>query len=335
MGQMCFPDLSGLSEGVGMKALICGVTGQDGGYLAKFLLEKGYEVVGTSRDVMATSSLNLERLGIKGDFNQVSMAINDLHSVLAVVRQHCPNEIYNLAGQSSVGLSFEQPAEALDSISKGTLNLLEAVRFVAPETKLYNAGSSECFGDTGHTAANENTPFSPRSPYAVAKASAHWLVQNYRTSYDLFASTGMLFNHESPLRPPRFVTQKIVRSAAQIASTGKGSLELGNVDIYRDWGWAPEYVQVMWLMLQQQQPADYVVATGRSCSLEHFVERSFQWFGLDWRDYVRLNNDLRRPSDIKFSRGDPALAATRLGWKAKLDVDGVIDVMCAEISRDF
>jgi len=317
-----------------MKALICGVTGQDGSYLAKLLVEKGYEVIGTSRDAMIASPVNLIRLGIKDKVSLVSMAINDFRSVFSIIQQSKPDEIYNLAGQTSVGLSFEQPVEAMESISQGTLNMLEALRFVNRPVRFYNAGSSECFGDTSTTAADEDTPFKPRSPYAVAKASAHWLVNNYRDSYGIFGCTGILFNHESPLRPRRFVTQKIIHSAANIAKARNGTLELGNIDIHRDWGWAPDYVEAMWLMLQQDKADDYVIATGRSCSLEYFVDRAFGWFGLNWQQHVKFSNDLRRPSDITFSCGNPSRAAARLGWKAKLDVDAVIDAMCLEASKE-
>lgn len=318
-----------------MRALICGITGQDGSYLAKLLLDKGYEVIGTSRDAMVASLENLHRLCIAEKVTITSMAINDFRNVLTVIQKYEPDEIYNLAGQTSVGLSFEQPVGAMESISVGTLNLLEAIRLVGKRIRFYNAGSSECFGDTDNLAADESTPFCPRSPYAVAKSSAHWLVKNYRYAYGLFGCTGILFNHESPLRPQRFVTQKIVRGAAHIARTGSGRLELGNIDIHRDWGWAPDYVTAMWLMLQQERADDYVIATGISRSLGYFVERSFQWFGLNWQEHVVINNELRRPSDITHSRGNPGLAERQLGWKANYDVDAVIDMMCTEVGKQI
>lgn len=311
-----------------MKALICGVAGQDGSYLAKLLLEKGYEVVGTSRDAMITSFSNLERLGILEHVQTRSMAINDFRSVLNVVQQQAPDEIYNLAGQTSVGLSFEQPVEAMESIAEGALNMLEVIRFVDRPIRFYNAGSSECFGDTGENAADEQTPFHPRSPYAVAKASAHWLLRNYRESYGLFACTGILFNHESPLRPERFVTQKIVRAAARIGRGSGEVLELGNIDIRRDWGWSPDYVEAMWRMMQQEQADDFVIATGRTESLEYFVSRAFGYFGLDWRAHVKVEPGLFRPSDIRVSRANPAKARQALQWSAHTDVDGVIQKMC-------
>ena len=311
-----------------MKALICGVAGQDGSYLAEMLLQKGYEVVGTSRDAMVTSFSNLEKLGIRRRVQTTSMAINDFRSVLNVVQRHRPDEIYNLAGQTSVGLSFDQPVEAMESIGEGTLNMLEVIRFVDRPIRFYNAGSSECFGDTGSTAADEQTAFQPRSPYAVAKASAHWLVRNYRDSYGLFACTGILFNHESPLRPERFVTQKIVRAAARIVQGSAETLLLGNIDICRDWGWAPDYVDAMWRMLQQQVADDFVIATGKTHSLEHFVELAFAHFGLNWKGHVKIEEGLFRPSDIKLSRANPAKATEKLHWEALKCFKDIVDAMC-------
>jgi GDPmannose 4,6-dehydratase len=315
-----------------MKALILGVAGQDGCYLARLLLEKGYEVVGTSRDALAASFANLDRLGIRKEVQTASAAVNDFRSILTVIQRSRPDEIYNLAGQTSVGLSFEQPVETMESITEGTLNVLEAIRFVDRPIRFYNAGSGECFGDTGDTPADEQTAFWPRSPYAVAKSSAHWLVRNYRESHGLHACTGILFNHESPLRPERFVTQKIVRAAARIGAGGKEKLHLGNTAIKRDWGWAPEYVEAMWLIVQQKSPDDLVIATGRSESLEHFVARAFAHFHLDWREHVVTEKCLFRPSDISVSAGNPAKAKRVLGWSAKTDVDGVIENMCVALT---
>ena len=263
------------------------------------------------------------------------MAPNDFRSVLQTVTRVAPDEIYNLAGQTSVGLSFEQPVETIESIAIGVLNMLEAIRFVEQPIRLYNAGSSECFGDTGSEQASEATPFQPRSPYAVAKACAHNLVANYREAYRMHACTGILFNHESPLRPERFVTQKIVRAACRIASGSGENLSLGNLDIHRDWGWAPEYVEVMWLMLQQKQLQDFVIATGRSVSLEYFVARAFANVGLEWRQHVRLDSTLLRPSDIRYGSADPSRAMRLLGWQATLQVDDVIDAMCRAVKADL
>ena len=310
-----------------MKALICGVTGQDGSYLAELLLRKGYEVIGTSRDAMITPFSNLLRLNIKEHVQTTSMAISDFRSVLGVVQRFKPDEIYNLAGQTSVGLSFEQPVESMESIAQGTLNMLEVIRLVDRPIRFYSAGSSECFGETGANPADESTAFRPRSPYAVAKASAHWLVQNYRESYGLFACTGILFNHESPLRPERFVTQKIVRAAARISQDGTKFLQLGNIEIFRDWGWAPDYVEAMWKMLQQPQPDDFVIATGQTKSLEYFVERAFAHFDLAWQEHVRVDRSLFRPSDIRISCADPRKAAATLGWAAQSSFEDMVDRM--------
>lgn len=309
------------------KALICGISGQDGSYLAKLLLEKCYEVYGASRDAQASSFSNLVSLGIKDQVILESMALNDFRSVLQTLTKVKPDEIYNLAGQSSVGLSFQQPVETLESISLGSLNLLEAIRFVNRPIKLYNAGSSECFGETGNLPADENTPFRPRSPYAVAKAAAFWETANYREAYNLFACSGILFNHESPLRPERFVTQKIVAGACRIAAGKQDNLHLGNLSIQRDWGWAPEYVEAMWLMLQQETPDDFVIATGQTYSLEQFAEQSFAAVGLDWTKYVVSDAAMLRPTDIMVGKADPSKALEKLGWQAKLVMPDVVRSM--------
>jgi GDPmannose 4,6-dehydratase len=311
-----------------MKALICGVGGQDGAYLSRFLINKGYEVIGASRDAMASSFSNLKSLGIRDRVITASMAITDFRSVLQTLDKYQPDEIYNLAGQSSVGLSFEQPVETMESIAIGTLNLLEAIRFYGKPIRFYSAGSSECFGDTGAAPASEETPFRPRSPYAVAKVSAHNLVANYREAYSLYACTGILFNHESPLRPERFVTQKIVRSASRIASGSGEKLEMGNIDIQRDWGWAPEYVEAMWKMLQLEQSQDFVIATGRTVSLEFFIEYAFQFFGLNYKDYLVVNKNFYRPTDIHIGSANPSKARELLGWRAQVKIETVIENMC-------
>jgi GDPmannose 4,6-dehydratase len=310
------------------KALICGVSGQDGAYLAQLLLEKGYEVYGTSRDSQMGSFRNLEQLGITAKVKMMSMAINDFRSVLQVLDRVKPDEIYNLSGQSSVALSFDQPVETLESIAVGTLNLLEGIRFMGMKSRLYNAGSSECFGNTGEMAANEDTPFRPRSPYAVAKATAHWEVANYREAYGIFACTGILFNHESPLRPERFVTQKIVRTACRISAGSTERLQLGNLIVQRDWGWAPEYVVAMWQMLQQAEAEDFVIATGETNSLEDFVSIVFSSLGLDWHQHVDTDTNLfLRPSDIKISRADPFRAKKKLGWEASTRMRELVSKM--------
>jgi len=309
------------------KALIFGISGQDGAYLAQFLLSKGYKVYGTSRDVQMSSFRNLSFLKIRSQIGLFSVAVNDFRSILQVVTKVEPDEIYNLAGQSSVGLSFEQPVETLESIATGTLNILEAIRFTGLPIKFYNAGSSECFGDTDNHPANEETPFSPRSPYAVAKSTAFWEVANYREAYQLFACTGILFNHESPLRPKRFVTRKIIAAAVRIASGSQEKLFLGNLNIKRDWGWAPEYVEAMWRMLQLSTPSDFVIATGETRKLSEFVQESFAKVGLNWKDHVEIDNDLLRPTDLKVGRADPTRAMKLLGWKAKNTMPDVVRLM--------
>lgn len=308
-------------------ALICGISGQDGTYLAKFLLNKGYSVWGTSRDAQGSSFANLVKVGVKDKVTLLSMVPEDFRSVLVALRKSKPDEVYYLAGQSSVGLSFEQPAETIQSITLGTLNILEASRMLDKPTRIYHAGSSECFGDTGGVAANENTHFQPRSPYAVAKASAFWLVNNYREAYNIFACTGILFNHESPLRPNRFVTQKIVSTAKRIAEGSGEKLILGRLDISRDWGWAPEYVEAMWLMLQQSEAEDYVIATGETNTLEDFVATAFAQLGLNWKMHVIQNEEFIRPTDLEISLGDASKALSKLNWKAENKMEKIVKMM--------
>lgn len=312
-------------------ALICGIGGQDGGYLAALLLDKGYRVWGTSRDAHANRFDNLAHLGIADRVTTITMAPDDFRSVLSAVSRSDATEVYALAGQSSVGLSFELPAETLQSIVFGTLNLLEAIRFTGRSIKLYHAGSSECFGDLNGELATEATPFRPRSPYGVAKTSAHMLVANYREAYGIFACNGILFNHESPHRPRRFVTSKIAAAARRIAAGNLAPLTLGRLDIVRDWGWAPEFVEAMWRMLQQDMPDDYIIATGESHSLEEFVAAAFDAVGLDWHAHVRTDPDLVRPTDLAWSGADPRHAADRLSWRAETMMNGVARRMVAAV----
>jgi GDPmannose 4,6-dehydratase len=298
-------------------ALICGITGQDGAYLSRFLLGKGYRVVGTSRDAQIAGRCNLLRLRIDSDIELVSMNLTDFGSVIKTLSRAAPDEVYNLAGQTSVGLSFDQPREAMDSIAIGSLNLLEALRFLRSGARLYNACSSECFGETGNAAADETTAFRPRSPYATSKAAAFWQVANYREAYGMFACSGILFNHESPLRPTRFVTRKVAAAVARILGGRREKLLLGDVDICRDWGWAEEYVEAMWLMLQHDRADDFVIATGETHSLREFVVACFTPFGLDWNEFVEIDPSLLRPADIRCSRGDPRRARGTLDWQAR------------------
>jgi GDPmannose 4,6-dehydratase len=313
-----------------MRALVCGASGQDGAYLCQFLLKKGYEVIGTSRDAQVGQFSNLHKLKIAKDVQAASMAVSDFRSVFSTIKRFNPDEVYNLTGQTSVNLSFDQPVESIDSISIGTLNLLEVIRLHNTKIRFYNAGSSECFGSAKKGVKfTEQSAYDPKSPYGVAKSAAAMLVKNYRESYGIFASTGILFNHESPLRPDRFVTKKIVNAALRISQGSKEKLELGNIDIYRDWGWAPEYVEAMWKMLQTKKPDDYVIATGRSESLRYFATQAFKYFGLDLKKYLKINQQFFRPSEIFYSCGDASKAHQSLKWKAKTDIDGVIKNLCS------
>jgi GDPmannose 4,6-dehydratase len=310
------------------KALIIGVSGQDGAFLADLLLKQGYEVHGTSRDHEVGSFGNLGTLGIKNRVKLGSMVTSDFRSVLTALQNSDPDEIYNLAGQTSVGMSFAYPVETFDSILIGTMNLLECIRLLKKPVKFYNAGSSEVFGNTS-VPADESAHYHPRSPYATAKAAAHYAVRNYREAYGIFAATGILFNHESPLRPQRFVTSKIVSTAVRIARGSGEKLTLGKMDITRDWGWAPDYVDAMWRILQHREPDDFVIATGEGHSLEEFVSETFEAVGLDWRKYVSSDAAFFRPSDIDWSVGDPRKAELQLGWQAKVKFREMIQALVA------
>jgi GDPmannose 4,6-dehydratase len=308
-------------------ALIAGITGQDGAYLARFLLGKGYAVHGTSRDAALARLDGLTALGICDKVALHSMSPTDSQSVAQVIEGVAPDEIYNLSGQSSVSLSFAQPNETLAGIVLGTLNMLETVRRLRGQVRFYNAGSSECFGDTGTGAANEQTAFRPKSPYGVAKAAAISLVANYREAYGLFACSGLLFNHESPLRPSRFVTRKVTAAAARIGAGSRERLALGNLSIRRDWGWAPDYVEAMWRMLQCDQPDDFVVASGVAHSLEEFVATAFAEVGLKWQDHVDYDSSLVRPSEIMYSLGDPSKATEALHWSSTVKLPEIVGRM--------
>ena len=310
-------------------ALITGISGQDGPYLARFLLEKGYEVYGTGRDAQTMRLDNLTRLGIADKVKILSLGLHDFSSIYQNLAEVKPDEVYNLAGQSSVSLSFQQPVATLESIANGSLNFLEAIRLTGRAIKFYNAGSSECFGDTGTEAATEQTALHPRSPYAVAKAAAFWQVANYREAYGLHASTGILFNHESPLRPERFVTRKIISAAVRIGRGSKERLSLGNIDIARDWGWAPDYVEAMWLMLQQSTADDFVIATGVTHQLSQFIDTAFREVGLNWQDHVDIDRQFFRPTDLMIGKADPSKAQRRLGWKATHMMPDVVAKMIA------
>lgn len=307
-------------------AFICGVSGQDGAYLAAHLLNKGYVVYGSTRVLPLPPHNNLARLGIEERVRLVQLDPNCLDAVRAQLASVAPLEVYNLAGQSSVGTSFQQPYETWRSIELAVVNWLEAIRLDAPETRFFNAGSGECFGKV-HGLITELTPMAPVSPYAAAKAAAHWQVSVYRQSFGLHLGTGFLFNHESPLREARFVTRKIVDGARRIASGDEQPLHLGNLDVWRDWGWAPDYVDAMWRMLQSPTASDYVIATGKCVSLQYFVEVAFAHFGLDWRQHVVSNAAFMRPIDIARMEADPSRIRRELGWQTAHSVEQVVALM--------
>ena len=308
-------------------ALIAGVTGQDGAYLAHHLLGLGYRVVGSSRDAQMADSRRLERLSIANDVELVSLAPNDFRSVLKVVSSVQPQEIYNLAGQTSVGLSFEQPVECIESISVAALNLLEVIRYLGSGIRFFSAGSSECFGQTGDTPATEETPLRPRSPYAVAKAAAYWQVATYREAYGMHACTGILANHESPLRPKRFVTQKIIEGVRAIKAGKASTIQLGNLDIWRDWGWAPDYVRAMHLMLQADLPSDYLIASGTTTSLRFFAQEAFAAAGLDIAEHLESVEALKRPTDLGYSGINPSRIKENLGWASNKSIKEIVQKM--------
>lgn len=310
------------------RALIFGVSGQDGAYLSRLLLERGYEVHGVSRDAESQSFRRLDALGIRGRVTTHSAAARDFRELLQLIGGIRPDEIYNLAGQSSVGLSFSQPVETMDSIAQATLVMLEVIRYLKLPVRFYNSASSECFGDVAPGAASdETTPFFPRSPYAMAKAAAHWTTVNYREAYGIYACSGILFNHESPLRSERFVTKKIFSAAAEIAAGTRRRLPLGRLDVTRDWGYAADYVEAMWRMLQRDEPEDFVIATGESHTLEELTAAAFARFGLDWREHVDVDESLFRASEIAYSRGNPGKARRLLGWEAATKFDALVALL--------
>ncbi len=306
-------------------ALITGITGQDGSYLAEFLLAKGYTVVGMARH---TSSVNHER--IKHILDRIHLVQGDLldqSSLINILRTFQPAEIYNLAAQSFIPASFEAPILTGEITALGVTRMLEAVRTVNPAIRFYQASSSEMFGKVQETPQTERTPFHPRSPYGVAKVYGHWITVNYREAYDLFACSGILFNHESPRRGLEFVTRKITYNVARIRHGLMDTLPMGTLDTSRDWGYAPDYVEAMWLMLQQETPDDYVVATGHTHLIREFLEAAFALVDLDWQNHVVQDERFMRKADVDFLVGDPAKAHARLGWEPSLDFAGLVQVM--------
>lgn len=315
------------------RALITGVSGQDGAYLARQLLENGYEVVGTSRRAGAEPLTRLARIGVADRVRLLKADAADWGTAQALIGELAPDEVYNLGAQSSVGASFQIPRETTRSIVDATQNLLEAIRLSGRPVRFYNAGSSEMFGDNGGRPSNEATPFSPRSPYAAAKCAAFWQVAAYRGSYDLFGVTGILFNHESPLRPRHFVTSKIVSTAHDIAERRTESITLGDMDIVRDWGWASEYADAMWRMMRSDEPGDFVVATGFAMTLREFATYAFDYFGLRLPDHLHIDEALLRPNELNYTCGDAALAERELGWKAALKGRPLVNGLCAAVEE--
>ena len=314
------------------RALITGITGQDGSYLAEFLLAKGYEVFGIIR---RSSLLNTARIDhIYEDPHEADARLHliygdmtDGNSLRKAVSEAMPDEVYNLAAQSHVQISFEQPEYTADVVAMGTLRLLEAVRELAPKARFYQASSSEMFGKAVHTLQSESTPFHPRSPYACAKVYAFWQTVNYREAYDLFAANGILFNHESPRRGETFVSRKITRAATRIKLALQDTLFLGNLDARRDWGFAGDYVEAMWLVLQQDEPDDYVVATGETHSVREFLDESFGLLDLEWRKYVEIDPRYFRPSEVQSLQGDASKARQVLGWEPKVSFKELVKMM--------
>lgn len=308
-------------------ALITGVTGQDGAYLSKLLLEKGYRVVAGERRSSYRHRARLEQLGIESDIEWVDLDLADYGNLLQVMDKHQPHEVYNLAAQSFVGVSFAQPVMTGDISGLGVTRLLDAVRTVNKDIKYYQASTSEMFGKVQQIPQTEQTPFYPRSPYGVAKLYGHWMTVNYREAYDMFACSGILFNHESPLRGEEFVTRKITKTVAEIVKGKTKVLRLGNLDAKRDWGYAMEYVEGMYLMLQQDKPDDYILATGKTHTVGDFVEAAFNAVGLEWQEYVKIDEKFMRPAEVDLLIGDPAKAKEKLGWEAKTQFSDLVTMM--------
>ncbi|MFQ5595493.1 MAG: GDP-mannose 4,6-dehydratase [Anaerolineae bacterium] len=304
------------------KALVTGITGQDGSYLAEYLLEIGYEVIGMVR---RSSTVNFDRIRrIQDRVTLVQGDLLDQVSLIGILAEHRPDEVYNLAAQSFVPTSWKQPVFTGEATALGVTRLLDAVRTVNPETKFYQASSSEMFGKVREVPQNENTPFYPRSPYGVAKVYGHWITVNYRESYDLFAVSGILFNHESKRRGLEFVTRKVTYNAARIKLGLTDRLGLGNLDSQRDWGWTPDYVRAMWLMLQQDEPLDFVIATGKTHSVRRLCEVAFGALGLNWEDYVYVDPRNIRPADVDMLVGDATKAKQVLGWEPTVSFEEMI-----------
>lgn len=308
-------------------ALITGVTGQDGSYLAEFLLSKGYQVIGIKRRTSVINTSNIDHLYENPNLKLVYGNLNDVGSMYRILSEYQPDEVYNLAAQSHVRTSFDVPEETVDAAAMGTMRLLEACRQMVPDARFYQASSSEMFGDNVEVPQNEETRMTPASPYAAAKLFSHNLVRNYRMGYRMHASCGILFNHESPRRGETFVTRKITTAVAKIKLGIQDKLFLGNIDAKRDWGFAGDYVEAMWLMLQQDKPDDYVIATGETHTVREFIEETFSLADLDWKKYVEIDHRLFRPHEVPLLLGDPTKAKTKLKWKPKVTFSGLVKMM--------
>ena len=333
------------------KALITGITGQDGAYLSKLLLDKGYKVYGAFR---RTSDLNLnglKYLSVDNKINYLPLELLEFTNIYKAIERMQPDEIYNLGAQSFVALSFEEPIFTADVTALGPLKILETIRAVKPDTKFYQASSSEMFGKVQTIPQNETTPFYPRSPYAASKLFGHWITVNYRESYGIFACSGILFNHESPLRGPEFITRKVTRGVAKIKKGLQNKIVVGNLESKRDWGYAPEYVEAMWLMLQQKEPDDYVVATGETHSIREFLENAFRYAGFDivWKGkdieekgidkktgkiLIEISPEFFRPAEVDVLLGDYSKAREKLGWQPRTKFEDLVGIMVeADIKR--
>ena len=308
-------------------ALITGITGQDGAYLAQLLLQKGYAVHGLIARRSTDSMWRLRELGVHDDVRLINGDMTDTASLMRAVEKACPIEVYNLAAQSFVGSSWDQPEFTADVDAIGVTRLLEAIRIVSPGSRFYQASTSEMFGRVQKEKQDEATAFYPRSPYGVAKLYGHWITKNYRESFDLHASSGILFNHESPLRSIEFVTRKITDGAARIKLGKAKELRLGNLDAMRDWGFAGDYVEGMWLMLQQEQPDDYVLATGETHTVREFCRLAFSHVGLDYEPYVKMDPAFMRPAEVEVLLGNPAKAHQKLGWTARTSLQRLVEMM--------
>ncbi len=316
------------------RAFITGITGQDGAYLAKSLLAKGYAVYGLHARRSTDTLWRLRDLGVAGDVTLLEGDLNDLSALIRCMEKSAADEVYNLAAQSFVGTSWEQPVLTANVTGVGALNMLEAVRIVHPKARFYQASTSEMFGLIQESMQSETTPFYPRSPYGVAKLYAHWMTVNYRESFGLHASSGILFNHESPIRGIEFVTRKVTDAVARIKQGKQQELRLGNIDAKRDWGFAGDYVEAMWLMLQQEVADDYVIATGQTTTVREMCRIAFAHVGLNHEDHVVIDPKFYRPAEVEVLLGNPAKAKARLGWEATTDLETLISMMVdADMAR--